>query len=235
LGRKYMVMLVEDVGKFLGKEVQTPYNTPIGKLIGVDTNIRDEVTQVSVEQESGVLAKYPAAQVRIENGSVVVAPSWKHEASDLEREYLTASKRINALKSLLSDGDIDTTSYREMASEYESAIHAMETRRVALVDSLKERTLKLEDEIRRLQLALTDNKLLYSSGVVEAIAYKEACQIIHEMLNGHLAEKRDIQATLEGLTSLERGQPVPEQKASHETEQGIPDFVVVKINEKMPA
>ena len=229
-----MVMLVEDVGRFLGKAVQTPYNTPVGKLIGVDTNIRNEVTQVSVEQESGVLAKYPATQVTIENGSVVVTPAWKHEASDLEREYLTASKRITALKSLLSDGDIDTTSYREMASEYEGAIHAMESRRVALVDSLKERTLKLEDEIRRLQLTLTDNKLLYSSGVVETIAYKEACQIIHGILSGHLAEKKDIQATIEGLTSLERGQSVQEQKVSHGIEQGIPDFVVVKINEQMP-
>jgi hypothetical protein len=230
-----MVMLVEDVGRYLGKTVQTPYNTPVGKLIGVDTNIRNEVTQVNIEQESGILAKYPATQVKVENGSVVVTPAWKHEASDLEREYSTASKRITALKSLLSDGDIDTTAYREMASEYEGAIHAMESRRIALVDSLKERTLKLEDEIRRLQLTLTDNKLLYSSGVVEAIAYKDACQIIHGMLNGHLAEKKDIQATLEGLTSLERGPQVQEQISPRRIDQGIPDYVVVKINEEMPA
>ena len=230
-----MVMLVEDVGRYLGKTVQTPYNTPVGKLIGVDTNIRNEVTQVNIEQESGILAKYPATQVKVENGSVVVTPAWKHEASDLEREYSTASKRITALKSLLSDGDIDTTAYREMASEYEGAIHAMESRRIALVDSLKERTLKLEDEIRRLQLTLTDNKLLYSSGVVEAIAYKDACQIIHGMLNGHLAEKKDIQAMLESLTSLERGPQVQDETLPRRIDQGIPDYVVVKINEEMPA
>ncbi len=230
-----MVMLVEDVGRYLGKTVQTPYNTPVGKLIGVDTNIRNEVTQVNVEQESGILAKYPATQVKVENGSVVVTPAWKHEASDLEREYSTASKRITALKSLLSDGDIDTTAYREMASEYEGAIHAMESRRIALVDSLKERTLKLEDEIRRLQLVLTDNKLLYSSGVVEAIAYKDASQIIHGMLNGHLTEKKDVQATLESLTSLERGPQVQDQTLPRRIDQGIPDYVVVKINEEMPA
>ena len=230
-----MVMLVEDVGRYLGKTVQTPYNTPVGKLIGVDTNIRNEVTQVNIEQESGILAKYPATQVKVENGSVVVTPAWKHEASDLEREYSTASKRITALKSLLSDGDIDTTAYREMTSEYEGAIHAMESRRIAFVDSLKERTLKLEDEIRRLQLVLTDNKLLYSSGVVEAIAYKDACQIIHRMLNGHLAEKKDVQATLESLTSLERGPQVQEQILPRRIGQEIPDYVVVKINEEMPA
>jgi hypothetical protein len=230
-----MVMLAEDIGRFLGKAVQTPYNTPVGKLISVDTNIRNEVTQVTVEQESGVLGKYPATQVSIDNSSVVVTPSWKHEASDLGREYSTASKRVTALKSLLSDGDIDTTSYREMASEYESAIHAMESRRAALVDSLKEKTLKLEDEIRQLQLALTDNKLLYSSGVVEAVAYKEACQIIHMMLSGHLAEKKDVQATVESLTSLEHVQPVQEQRAPRGIAQGVPDFVVVKIKEEMPA
>ena len=229
-----MAILVEDLGKFLGRTIQTPYNTPVGKLIGVDTNIRNEVTQVNVEQASGILAKYPIAQVKIQDGSIVLTPAWKNEAGDLEREYQTASRRMSALKSLLSDGDIDTGAYREMTSEYESAIHALESRRVALLDSLKQRTLKLEEEIRRLQLALTDNKLLYSSGVVEPIAYKEACQIIHEMLDGHLTEKKDIQATFESLTSLERSSSSHEPIESRGTQQEIPDFVVVKINEETP-
>jgi hypothetical protein len=230
-----LTILVEDVGRFLGRTIQTPYNTPVGKLIGVDTNIRNEVTQINVEQESGILAKYSVTQVKIENGSVVLTPAWKHEASDLQREYSTASKRIAALKSLLSDGDIDTVAYREMTSEYEGAIRAMENRRISLVDSLKERTLKLEDEMRRLQLALTDNKLLYSSGVVEALAYKDACQIIHEMMNGHTAEKKDIQGTIENLTSLEQGHQMQEEAPTRAVEQEIPDFVVVKIKEEMPA
>ncbi len=230
-----MVILVEDIGRFLGKTVRTPYGTPVGALIGIDTNIRNEVTQVNVEQASGTLAKCPITEVKIENESIVMAPSWKHEASDLQREHLTASKRMVALKSLLSDGDIDTSAYKEMTGEYESAIRAMESRRLALVDSLKEKTVKLEEEIRRLQLALTDNKLLYSSGVVEATAYKEACQIIHEMLNGHLAEKKDIQGTLETLSSLERGQPALLLADSKPQEHTIPDFVVVKINEEAPA
>ena len=230
-----MVILVEDVGKFLGKTVQTPYRTPIGKLISVDTNIRNEVTQVSVEQMLGELTKYPVAQLRIQNGSIVLAPAWKGEATELEREYLTASKRMSALKSLLSDGDIDAAAYRAMTSEYENAIRAMENRRVALVDALKERTGKLEQQIRGLQLALTDNKLLYSSGVVESIAYKEACQIIHETLDGHFAEKKDIQVTIEGLMSLGQRQPAEEPVRSEDIEQKIPDFVVVKLNEETPA
>jgi len=230
-----MVILVEDLGKFLGRTVLSPYNTPIGKLIGMDTNIRNEVTQVNVEQESGELAKYPIAQVRIDNRSIVLSPAWKNDAADLEREYQTASKRMAALKALLSDGDIDTTSYKEMTSEYETAIHAMEHRRVALVDSLKERAGKLEERIRGLQLALTDNKLLYSSGVVEATAYKEACQIIHEILDGHSAEKKDIQETIQTLTRLERSELSQVPVVPEHVEEKIPDFVVVKLNEEMPA
>ena len=230
-----MVILVEDLGKFLGRTVLSPYNTPIGKLIGMDTNIRNEVTQVNVEQESGELGKYPIAQVRIDDGSIVLSPAWKNDAADLEREYQTASKRMAALKALLSDGDIDTTSYKEMTSEYETAIHAMEHRRVALVDSLKERAGKLEERIRGLQLALTDNKLLYSSGVVEATAYKEACQIIHEILDGHSAEKKDVQETIQTLTRLERSEPSQVPVVPKQVEEKIPDFVVVKLNEEMPA
>jgi len=230
-----MVILVEDVGKFLGRTVLSPYNTSVGKLIGMDTNIRNEVTQVNVEQESGELAKYPIAQVTIQNGSIILSPAWKNEAADLEREYLTASKRITALKALLSDGDIDMASYREMTSEYESAIRAMERRRIALVDSLKVRAGRLEERIRGLQLALTDNKLLYSSGVVEATAYKEACQIIHEMRDGHAAEKRDIQETIQTLAGLECSQASQEPIRPERVEEKIPDFVVVKLNEETPA
>jgi predicted nucleic acid-binding Zn-ribbon protein len=230
-----MVILVEDLGKFLGKTVHTPYNTPVGRLVGVDTNIRNEVTQVSVEQASGELAKYPAAQVRIMNEAIMLAPAWKDEAADLEREYLTASKRIAALKSLLSDGDIDSVAYRQMTSEYQSAIHAMESRRTALVDSLKEKTGKLQEEIRGLQLALTDNKLLYSSGVVEASTYKEACQVIHEILDGHFAEKKDIQSTIDALTRLEQSESTEEPTKPEHVDQKIPDFVVVKLREESPA
>jgi hypothetical protein len=230
-----MVILVEDLGKFLGKTIHTPYNTPVGRLIAADTNIRNEVIQVSVEQASGELVKYPAAQVRIQNGSILLAPAWKDEAADLEREYLTASKRIAALKSLLSDGDIDMVAYRQMTSEYESALRAMEGRRTDLVDSLKEKTGKLEDQIRGLQLALTDNKLLYSSGVVEAGTYKEACQVIHEMLDGHFAEKKDIQSTIDTLTRLEQTQSTQEPAKPQHVEQKIPDFVVVKLREESPA
>lgn len=230
-----MVILVENVGKFLGKSVRTPYRTTIGKLVGVDTNIRNEVTQVNIEQASGTLAKYPIAQVRIDNESVMITPAWKDDAADLEREYLTASKRVTALKALLSDGDIDIAACKEMTSEYENAIHAIENRRVTLIDSLKERSGKLEEQIRQLQLALTDNKLLYSSGVVEASAYKDACQVIHETLDAYFGEKKDIQATIETLANLERSQPAQEPPKAQPVEQRIPDFVVVKIREETPA
>lgn len=230
-----MAILVEDLGKFLGRAVLTPHGLPVGKLIGLDTNIRNEVTQVNIDQSSGELEKYPITQVTIKNGTVILAPAWKDETVDLEREYLTASRRIGALKSLLSDGDIDTATYREMTSEYESAINAMETRRLVLVRSLKDKAGKLDERIRALQLALTDNKLLYSSGVVEISAYKEACQIIHEMLDGHVAEKKDIQMTIEALARLERNESTQTPLKSEGSEQKIPDFVVVRVNEETPA
>jgi len=230
-----MAILVEDVGKFLGKTIQSPYSTPAGRLIGIDTNIRNEVTQVNIEQASGELTKYPIVQVRIHDDSIVLVPAWKNEAVDLEREYLTASRRMTALKALLSDGDIDMPSYKEMTSEYETALRAMERRRTELVDSLKERTGKLDERVRGLQLALTDNKLLYSSGVVEAAAYKEACQIIHDMLNGYAAEKKDIQETIESLAQLDQNQATQESIEPPHVEEKIPDFVVVKLNEETPA
>ncbi len=230
-----MVVLAEELGKYLGRTVQTPYGTPAGKLIGLDTNIRNEVTQINVDQASGELAKYPIAQLNMQNGSIVLLPPWKDEAADLAREHLTAVKRMGALKSLLTDGDIDDSTYREMTGEYEGAIHAMESRRIALVDSLKERSGKLDERIRVLQLALTDNKLLFSSGVVEAGTYKEACQAIHEMLDGHLAEKKDIQATIEALGHLEDQGSSQLPVKPQQTEQRVPDFVVVRVNEKAPA
>jgi hypothetical protein len=230
-----MVVLVEELGKYLGKIVQTPYGTPAGKLIGLDTNIRNEVTQINVDQASGELAKYPITQLSIQNGSLVILPAWKDEAADLEREHLTAVKRMGALKSLLADGDIDNSTYREMTSEYESAIHAMESGRIALVESLKERSGKLDQRIRVLQLVLTDNKLLYSSGVVEAGTYKEASQTIHEMLDGNVAEKKDIQVTIETLTHLEDQGSSQLSIKPQQTEQKIPDFGVVRANEQAPA
>ncbi len=63
-----------------------------------------------------------------------------------------------------------------------------------------------------------------------------------DLLSKVLAEKKDIQGTIENLISLEKGRSEQEQSSSRqeqpvsrEVERGIPDFVVVKINEEMPA
>jgi len=77
-----MVVLAEELGKYLGRTVQTPYGTPAGKLIGLDTNIRNEVTQINVNQASGELAKYPIAQLNMQNGTIVLFPPGKDEAAD---------------------------------------------------------------------------------------------------------------------------------------------------------
>jgi len=51
-----MITSLEQVRKFLGKQLQDPYGRTHGKLIGITANLRDETTAVGVETANGEFA-----------------------------------------------------------------------------------------------------------------------------------------------------------------------------------
>lgn len=233
-----MTILVEDIGKFLGKNIEDLNGRVAGRLVGLSTTIRNEVTAVEVELATGELQQYPNSQLILKGESLLLAPSWKVEADDLKREFEVVTRRISALEALFSDGDIDKENYADMKLQYDSALDEMKTRRSVLVAGLMERREKLDQQARDLQRSLTDNKMLYTAGAIDSDAYRTVCDSIRAGLERVLAEKRDIEKVVEAITIADKApeaetiQEPPQSQTKVETPANIPDVVVVHVRDE---
>ncbi len=242
-----MSILVENLGGYLGKSINDVHGRPTGRIVGLSTNIRNEVTAIQIEMGTGDLKTFPVTQLDLGKESPILLPDWKVEAVEIQREYETASRRLTAIDLLLNDGDISKDTYQEMKDNYETALEQIKSRRDKLRETLVDRRYQLEQQIRDLQAALTNNKMLYSSSEIDETSYKAVVSSIREGLARGTSEKADIDETERGLSKIEtkpapyvdtkRGESyaeLPEAPISKDLPR-IPDVVVVKVREDSAA
>jgi hypothetical protein len=201
-----------------------------GKLVGLTADIKDEVQSVQVARTEGDVTEHPITSVRIIDGHPVLLQTWRIEAEDLKREHGIIKRRRQALDLLLKDGDIDQTEYNQLRSGYEDIHKDIITKRDSLVGILKEVEVKLEQQIRDLQTALTNNKMLYTAAEIEAVTYQTVTESVRAGLEISRKERKDLDNTRESLweiDSLESPKIATQSSATNE----IPDVVVIKMKE----
>jgi hypothetical protein len=237
-----MAVFVQNIGSYLGKAISDIHGRPAGRILGLSTNMTNEVTAVQIEQNGGDLRSVPVNQLDLNNGSPVLLPDWKIKATEVDREFDTTSRRSSAVDLLLKDGDITSETYEQMKDEYERALDQIKTRRDALVEKIVDRRAYLENQIRTLQAALTNNKMLYSSMEIQESSYKEAVTAIREDIAKCSAEKDDIDNIETMLSKLETDAPKPldsdpklPEAPAPDVPPTIPDVVVVKVREDSTA
>ena len=67
-----MAVTVEEVGKYLGKTVEDVMGRPIGKLVGLTADIKDEVNAIQVAQSDGEVTQHPINFVRVIDDRLVL-------------------------------------------------------------------------------------------------------------------------------------------------------------------
>jgi signal recognition particle GTPase len=229
-----MTVTVDEIGKYLGKSIEDAMGRPAGKLVGLSADIKDEVTAVQVAQSNGEVDQYPINFVRIADGRVILLQNWRVEADDLKREHEIIRRRNQALDLLLKDGDIDQAEYHQQRSNYEELSKEINKKREALLDTLKEVETKVEQQIRDLQAALTNNKMLYTASEIDDQTYHTVTESIRAGLEIARKERKDLDNTreyLQAIDSIEPPKPIP--SPSIPTKPVIPDVVVIKMKEPL--
>lgn len=225
-----MTVTVEDIGKHLGKTIEDSMGRPTGKLVGLTADIKDEVTAIQVAQSNGEVNKYPISFVRLINGHPVLLQTWRVEAEDLRKEHDIIRRRNQALDLLLKDGDIDQLEYDQQRNTYEGLSKEMNQKRDTLLDILKEVEEKSDQQIRDLQAALTNNKMLYTASEIDEETYHAVTDSIRAGLEIARKERKDLDNTLEylqGIDSLETPIPPPSSVPAN----AVPDIVVIKMKD----
>ena len=226
-----MTLKTQDVKSFLGKSVVDSHQRPIGKIVSMYTNTRNEVSAVEIESGNGDFFNCPSNQLIIEGNAIVYMHDWETEAEELKTELELASKRVKALDELYRSGDIEKEIYEEMRKDNGSSIEKLEGMRQKLIEELTDRKIKLHDQIRELEASLANNKMQHASMEIGDEVYRSMCDSIRLGLKRTLSEKRFVEETEERLRILQTIQsaPVPTSTAIpiQTKNSTTPDGVVV--------
>jgi hypothetical protein len=225
-----LTVTVEDIGKYLGKTIEDSMGRPTGRLVGLTADVKDEVTAIQVAQSNGEVTQYPIGFVRLIEGHPVLLQTWRVEAEDLKREHDIVRWRNQALDLLLKDGDIDQLEYDQQHNTYEDLNSEINQKCDTLLDTLKQVEEKLNQQIRDLQAALTNNKMLYTASEIDEETYHAVTESIRAGLEIARKERNDLDNTreyLETIDSLETPSPLPSSAPA----KAVPDVVIIKMRE----
>jgi hypothetical protein len=225
-----MTITVEEIGKYLGQSIQDMMGRPTGKLVGLTADVKDEVQSIQIARTEGDVTEHPITSVRIIDGHPVLLQAWRIEAEDLKREHDIIKRRRQAIDLLLKDGDIDQSEYNQLRSGYEDIQKDIIAKRDSLVETLKNVEVKLEQQIRDLQTALTNNKMLYTAAEIDASTYQTVTESVRAGLEISRKERKDLDNTRESLQDIDSLE-IPKITNQSSAPNDIPDVVVIKMRE----
>jgi hypothetical protein len=236
-----LTLAVDVIGKYLGKTIEDPMGRPTGKLVGLAADSKDEVTAIQVTQSNGEVSQYPIRFVRLVEGHPVLLQTWRVDAEDLRREREKIRRRNQAIDLLLKDGDIEQPEYNQLRCNCEDVKKDIDQKRDTLLGTLKEVEGKLDQRIKDLQSALTNNKMLYAADDIDEETYHAVTESIRSDLEIARKERKDLDnlnECLQDIESLETPVPAPPTPleaapviAPSVATKNIPDIVVIKMKE----
>ena len=210
-----MSLKLEEIRRFLGRSLQDPYGRTFGKVVGINANLKDEITGVGIEVGNGEFIQAPGERVAISADSLVLTPAWKVEAEEFRKEFDIVTRRLRALDELFSVGDIQKDVYEDLRKQHEDAINELKSKRKTILDNLSQRTSTLNIQLRQLQTHLAGNKMLHASGEFDDQSYKAAVDAIDSGLVRAMAERKDVESIYnylskpDGTTVTSIPQPQP--------------------------
>jgi len=225
-----MTITVEEIGKYLGQSIQDTMSRPSGRLVGLTAGSKAEVQSIQIARTEGDVTEHPISSVRIIDGHLVLLQAWRIEAEDLKKEHDIIKRRRQAIDLLLKDGDIDQSEYNQLCSGYEDIHKDIISKRDNLVESLKSVELRLEQQIRDLQTALTNDKILYTAAEIDANTYQAVTESVRAGLEISRKERKDLDNTRDSLHDMDSLE-IPKTTNQSSAPNHIPDVVVIKMRE----
>ena len=204
-----MPITLEQIRRFLGRPLQDPYGRTFGKVVGINANLKDEVTGVGIEVGNGEFVQCPGDRVTISADSLVLAPTWKVEAEEFRKEFDVVTRRLKALDELFSVGDIQKDVYEDMRKQHEDAINELKSKRKSILDTLSQRSSTLNTQLRQLQTHLAGNKMFHASGEFDDQSYKAVSDAIDTGLVRAMAERKEVDSIFGYLSKLDSSSTIP--------------------------
>lgn len=190
--------------KFLGKPTRDIYGRNLGVIVGIILDEQGGVGAIGIERGDGVFGKYYAENILIQGEDLVLIPSWRVSAEQVQRGIAQTEKRIDALDQLHSSGKISTHTYKNLKKSYDSVVGQRNGAREKLMAELKSRAGELADESNELEEFLANIEVQHLTGELDEEAYELAAGSLKLAYNRMIAEKNDIASLMDEITGSEQ-------------------------------
>jgi len=201
-----MNLRMDAVKHLLGQTISDQYGATIGKVVGIQTDVKSCVTSIEIELGNGQFINCPPSQVVVDGKGIKLLDDWKLEADNLRTEFDLAVKRMNALSELHRQGEIQPSIYEDFRRNHDENLKELETRKEDLTKRLASVSVQLDQQIRELEMFLATNKMQLASGEIDPQAYKVAADSIEHGLHRAFSAKREIEKISVDMTSLNKYQ-----------------------------
>jgi hypothetical protein len=182
--------------KFLGKPIRDIYGRNLGIVVGMILDEQGGVGSIGIERGDGVFGKYYAENILIQGEDLVLVPSWRVSAEQVQSGIAQTERRIDALDQLHSSGKISTHTYKNLKKSYDSVVGQRNGAREKLMAELKSRSGELADESNELEEFLANIEVQHLTGELDEEAYGLAIGSLKLAYNRMIAEKNDIESLM---------------------------------------
>ncbi|MEM4245809.1 MAG: CdvA-like protein [Candidatus Bathyarchaeia archaeon] len=227
------LVMAEKISGFIGRGINDSHGRPIGRLVGYYANTKNEVTSIEVESCNGDFFNCPVSHIMIEGDALTYIHPWEFEANSLKRQFDLIIRRSRALDELYSKGSLEKTVYEELRSQHISSIGELEEQKKVLVESLLDRSAKLDSQIKELELFLANCKMQHTAGEIDDNSYSIAFESVDKGFKRVLAEKSYLKEVVDFLNEahLAFDEGLRDERQSYPEAVGEPDMVVIRVKD----
>jgi hypothetical protein len=192
-------MQTEDIRGLVGKSVKDLYGRHIGFILGFSIEGAGKVKDVAIDIGSGQFREYPGSGFVIGEDGLLMVPQWKVDTESLGKESVVVRKRIDALRSLVKDGEVTQQLYESMTNKYDSKLKSFEESYIRLSQNLETRIKQLDSEIETIERFLVDVRVQHRSGEIDDESYEVISANCSALRAKNLQEKEELTRGLKSL------------------------------------
>lgn len=217
-------MLFDNIKHFLSKTIKDSYGRDVGQLICINPNTKNEVVSLKLKLSDRNFTQFPIRYFRLEGNQLVFLYDWMVDSEDLIKEFTLLSKRMEALEGLLSKGEVSKEVYDELNNIFSKQYDTLKEKQESLIKELSRNLEEIENSIKELNIALAVVKMQRVLKEIDEETFKSISLTIQTGINKAIAEKKDIEQTIQRIKNLSTKpiqHPVVDSKKEGRTEQPL--------------
>ncbi|MCS7120822.1 MAG: hypothetical protein NZ952_06450 [Candidatus Bathyarchaeota archaeon] len=216
--------------ELIGKMLKDDLNRDVGRIISFIIDSSGQIDDVLVEEADGTVSKFPAENLKIANGEVLLISPVGKKIEDLLNVFPVVMRKRAILNKLSDDKVIPPEIYDSLCKEFDKIMKEMKAEAQSLLDEI-DKEVKAQDEyIRMLQLSRALLEIEHEIGTVKDEVYQQSLMPILKETKNAQQRKLNLLKEKDKIISVIKGEEIKQPQNEVES---ILDVKTVLVSEPL--